>query len=102
MKVKILNTGFLKSLQVKHGKDSMLVLVTDGLSFVLNDQELIDIISSCETPIEAASVITDQALQFGSEDNATAVIVPFGAWGKFRNGFSIPYRFGRHLSSQRY
>ncbi|KAH3843448.1 protein phosphatase 1K, mitochondrial-like [Dreissena polymorpha] len=88
--------------KVKHGKDSMLVLVTDGLSFVLNDQELIDIIGSCETPIEAASVITDQALQFGSEDNATAVIVPFGAWGKFRNGGSIPYRFGRHLSSQRY
>ena len=89
--------------QVRHGGDSFLLLASDGLSFVLNDQELMDIISSCATPYEAASFITDQALQFGSEDNATAVVIPFGAWGKYRStGGAIPYSFGRNLSSNRY
>lgn len=28
------------------------------------------------TPKEAASFVADQALQFGSEDNSTAVVIP--------------------------
>ena len=89
--------------QVRHGQDAFLVLFTDGLSFVLDDQEIIDIISSCSDPREAASFITDQALQFGSEDNSTGMVIPFGAWGKYRQTMrSIPYSFGRNLSSHRY
>jgi len=81
------------------------VLETDGLSFVLNDQELVDIVRRCPTPTEAAEFVTDQALQFGSEDNCTAVVVPFGAWGKYKDSENIgkiPYSFGRQLTSHRY
>lgn len=80
-----------------------MVLITDGISFVMNDQELVDIVSCCEGPSEAAVLITDQALQFGSDDNATAVVVPFGAWGKYqRSTASIPYSLGRNFSGSRY
>lgn len=94
---------FCCNFQVRHGKDAFLVLLTDGLSFVLDDQEIMDIVGSCSGPQEAASFITDQALQFGSEDNSTGVVIPFGAWGKYRQTTrSIPYSFGRNLSSNRY
>ena len=77
--------------------------MTDGLSYVLSDQEICDIIISSAIPSEAASLVTDQALQFGSEDNVTAVIIPFGAWGKYRStARTIPYSFGRNFFSTRY
>ena len=70
-------------IQVKHGIDAFLVLLSDGVSYSINDQECIDFISQFDNPIEAAQLLTDQALHFGSEDNSTAVVVPFGAWGKY-------------------
>lgn len=94
---------FIRSIRIKHGKDAFLLLLTDGLSFVLRDQEMMDIVTSCATPAEAAKQVTDQALQFGSEDNSTAVVIPFGAWGKYQNTTrSIPYSFGRQLNSNRF
>ncbi|XP_023223017.1 protein phosphatase 1K, mitochondrial-like isoform X2 [Centruroides sculpturatus] len=92
-----------RSLQVKHGKDSFVILTTDGINVALSDQEICDSVNNCTTPAEAANFITDQAMQFGSQDNATAVIVPFGAWGKFQNYSGIKYNFGRTLThSSRY
>lgn len=94
---------FIATKNLKHGKDAFLVLTTDGVNFVLNDQELIDIICCCSTPQEAASFVTDQALQFGSEDNSTAVVIPLGAWGKYRTTMrAIPYSFGRNLVRGRF
>lgn len=94
---------FITTKNLKHGKDAFLILTTDGITFVLNDQELIDIICCCSTPKEAASFVADQALQFGSEDNSTAVVIPLGAWGKYRTTMrAIPYSFGRNLVRGRY
>ncbi|XP_063412558.1 protein phosphatase Mn(2+)-dependent 1K-like [Mytilus trossulus] len=73
---------YLTTKTLKHGKVAFLVLTTDGVNFVLNDQELVDIICCCSTPQEAASFVTDKALHFGSEDNSTAIVIPLGAWGK--------------------
>lgn len=39
-----------------------------------------------------------QAEQFGSEDNSTVVIVPFGAWGKYKNG-EMTFSFSRSFAS---
>ncbi|KFM78338.1 Protein phosphatase 1K, mitochondrial, partial [Stegodyphus mimosarum] len=69
-----------RSLEVKHGRDAFLILTTDGVNFAMSDQEICDAVNTCHDPAEGAGFVTDQALQFGSEDNATAVIVPFGAW----------------------
>lgn len=84
-------------LQIKHSRDSFLILTTDGVNFSMNDQEICDAVNTCNDPVEAAAFVTDQALQFGSEDNATAVIVPFGAWGKYQNRKKIALNFGRSL-----
>ena len=60
-------------------------MVTDGIHFVMNDQEICDAIINCHSTQEAADFLVDHALQFGSDDNASAVIVPFGQWGNFGN-----------------
>jgi len=70
-------------LQIQHGNDSFLVLTTDGVHSRLNNGEIIQVISSCINPHEAAKFLADQALLFGSEDNCSALIIPFGAWGKY-------------------
>ena len=61
------------------------MLVSDGVSYSINDQECIDFIGQFKAPSEAVELLTDQALHFGSEDNSTAVVVPFGAWGKYHS-----------------
>ncbi|XP_053274346.1 protein phosphatase 1K, mitochondrial [Pleuronectes platessa] len=62
--------------------DSFLALTTDGVNFIMNSQEICNVIHQCHDPKEAAQRISDQALQYGSEDNSTIIVVPFGAWGK--------------------
>ncbi|KAJ8336194.1 hypothetical protein SKAU_G00395370 [Synaphobranchus kaupii] len=68
-----------------HAHDAFLALTTDGINFIMNSQEICDVISQCHDPKEAAQRITEQALQYGSEDNTTALVVPFGAWGKHKS-----------------
>lgn len=94
---------YLFILQLKHGRDGFLILSSDGLNFVLNDNEVVDIVGICRNPHDAATFITDQALQFGTEDNTTVVVIPLGAWGKYRNTTRpIPYSFGRNLVGGRF
>ena len=71
----------VRKLKIKHGKDAFLVLTTDGINGVMSDQEICDVISRTEEPSEAAQALTDQALHYSSEDNATAIVVPLGSWG---------------------
>lgn len=44
------------------------------------------------------SVFLPQAAQYGTEDNSTIIIVPFGAWGKFKNSDSS-FSFSRSFVS---
>ncbi|XP_059210942.1 protein phosphatase 1K, mitochondrial [Centropristis striata] len=87
-----------RRLTVHHASDSFLALTTDGINFLLSDQEICDVISQCHDPTEAADVIAEQALQYGSEDNATIIIVPLGAWGKNQSSTNV-YSISRNLSS---
>ncbi|CAH1794714.1 unnamed protein product [Owenia fusiformis] len=92
-----------RSLEIKHGKDAFLILTSDGVNFVVSDQEIIDIVINCNSPKEGANLVADQALQFGSDDNVTTLIVPFGAWGKYANSArAVPYSFGRNIMTTRY
>ncbi|XP_033110125.1 protein phosphatase 1K, mitochondrial-like [Anneissia japonica] len=70
-----------KSVEIKHSKDSFLIFTTDGVHFVMTDQEICDAINQVDDPREAAHFIVDQAMQFGSDDNASAMVVPLGQWG---------------------
>ncbi|XP_029938635.1 protein phosphatase 1K, mitochondrial-like [Salarias fasciatus] len=85
-------------ISIQHANDSFLALTTDGINFLLSDQEVCDVIKRCPDPTEAAEVIAQQALQYGSEDNATIIVVPFGAWGKFPDSSAV-YSISRSFSS---
>ncbi|XP_061101343.1 protein phosphatase 1K, mitochondrial-like isoform X1 [Conger conger] len=74
-----------KRISIHHAHDAFLALTTDGINFIMNCQEICDVISQCHDPKEAAQRLTEQALQYGSEDNSTALVVPFGAWGKHKS-----------------
>lgn len=88
--------------QVRHGRDAFLLLVSDGITHVLNNQEIVDIACTCQTPKEATNHVCDQALHYGTEDNCTALVVPFGAWGKYANTKKIHFSFGRNTIGERY
>ena len=47
----------------------------------MSDQEICDVIQRTEDPNDAAHCLTDAALHYSSEDNATAIVVPLGSWG---------------------
>ncbi|KAG8134389.1 putative Protein phosphatase 1K protein [Naja naja] len=67
-----------------------------GINFMVNSQEICDFVNQCHDPTEAAHIITEQAMQYGTEDNSTAIVVPFGAWGKYKNS-EINFSFSRVL-----
>lgn len=87
-----------KRIKLHHADDSFLVLTTDGINFIVNSQEICDIINQCHDPKEAAQVLTEQAIQYGAEDNSTTIIVPFGAWGKHGSS-EVSFSFSRGFAS---
>ncbi|KAM4808740.1 protein phosphatase Mn(2+)-dependent 1K [Rhinophrynus dorsalis] len=87
-----------KRVKLHHTDDGFLVLTTDGINFIVNSQEICDIINMCHDPSEAAQVLAEQAIQYGTEDNSTAIVVPFGAWGKHKNS-EVNFSFSRGFAS---
>ncbi|KAK6540023.1 hypothetical protein TWF694_008856 [Orbilia ellipsospora] len=69
---------------VRHGGDfSFLVLMTDGISGTLSDQEVVDIVADSRTPDEGARQLVDYACTVTKEgDNASAMVVRLGGWEK--------------------
>ncbi|XP_059197943.1 protein phosphatase 1K, mitochondrial [Centropristis striata] len=97
------NTGVIaepetKRVSLHHAHDSFLALTTDGVNFIMNSQEICNVINQCHDPKEAAQRISDQALQYGSEDNSTVIVVPFGAWGKHKSS-DASFSFSRSVIS---
>lgn len=58
-----------------------LVLVSDGISNVITNQEIIDLCKGAKTPKEAADRVVDFAETLGGRDNMTAIVVPLLRWG---------------------
>ncbi|XP_017576600.1 protein phosphatase 1K, mitochondrial [Pygocentrus nattereri] len=83
---------------VHHAHDAFLALTTDGVNFIMSNQEICDVINQCYDPVEAAHIIAEQAVQYGSEDNSTVIVVPFGAWGKQQNS-KHSYSMSRNFAS---
>ena len=75
----------IKSHEISHGKDAFVVVTSDGINAVMSDSEIVNCITQADSPNDAAQYVTDSALNYASDDNATAIVVPFGAWGKFKN-----------------
>ncbi|KAK9719097.1 Protein phosphatase 2C 6 [Basidiobolus ranarum] len=60
---------------------AFMVLVTDGVTSVMTDQEIVDTVKTCPDPTSAALRIVTYAEQFGSDDNITAMVVRLPGWG---------------------
>ncbi|KAI6249164.1 Protein phosphatase 2C 4 [Erysiphe necator] len=66
---------------------SMLVLVSDGVSGSLNDQEIVDIVKEAKTPEQGAREVVGFATEVSKNgDNATCLVVRLGGWEKRREG----------------
>jgi len=63
---------------------AFVVLVSDGVTSEVSDDELVDLARNAKDPKEAADRILAYAEEMGSEDNATAIVVPLAGWGKIQ------------------
>jgi protein phosphatase PTC6 len=73
--------------ELGEGEYSFLVLVSDGVSAVIGDQEICDLVKECKTPDEASKELVAFVDEVGeSGDNATALVVRLGGWEKRGDG----------------
>ena len=67
------------------GKDwAFLVFVSDGITCMASNEEIVDLARNAKTPKEAAQNILAYAEELGSEDNSTVIVVPLAGWGTVR------------------
>jgi protein phosphatase PTC6 len=59
---------------------AFMVLVSDGISSVVSDQEIVDLARGATSPKHAAKRILSFAEEMGSSDNLTAIVLPFAGW----------------------
>jgi len=82
-----------------------LVMVSDGISSVLSDQEVVDLARDAPDPKSAAANILAFAEELGAEDNATALVVPLAGWGNIQGPDMTKslreYRRGQAVGSER-
>lgn len=67
---------------------SFLVLVSDGVSGALEDQEIVDVVKEAKTPDQASRDLVSLATGIGGgqADNATALVVRLGGWERRGEG----------------
>lgn len=78
----VIATPEIQQLKLDHKTDSFIVLHTDGVSHVMSDKEITDVVRTCPDAEHAANILTSCAIQYGSEDNITAVVIPLRLWPK--------------------
>ena len=71
----------MRTVQINQDQDNFLALVSDGISAVMTTNEAVNIMNSCVDPQESVDMVTTCAAQFGSEDDNTAVLLPFRSFG---------------------
>ncbi|KAG5978834.1 hypothetical protein E4U55_005887 [Claviceps digitariae] len=66
---------------------SFLVLISDGVSGTLSDQEIVDVVKEARTPEEGARKVVDFATEVSRDgDNATCQVVRLGGWERRSEG----------------
>ncbi|WWD18647.1 hypothetical protein CI109_103100 [Kwoniella shandongensis] len=58
-----------------------LILVTDGITSLISDQEIVDLARRSIDPTRAAKTIVHFAEDLGANDNVTCIVVPLPGWG---------------------
>jgi len=78
---------------------AFMVLVSDGISSVVSDQEIVDLARGATSPKHAANRIQSFAEDMGSSDNMTAIVLPFSGWGQ-TSGHDRTKKLREYRSSQ--
>ena len=60
----------LRSVRIKHGKDQFLAFTSDGINFVMRDEEVVDCINKCEGAKEGAARLVDQVRNTQAKEQA--------------------------------
>ena len=77
----------VRRLELGPAEYSFLVLVSDGVSGVIGDQEIADIVKEAKTPELAAREVVSFATEVSIDaDNATALVVRLGGWERRSEG----------------
>lgn len=58
------------------------MFVSDGVSSMLSDDEVVDLARDARDPKAGADKILAFAQELGGDDNATAIVVPLAGWGQ--------------------
>ena len=58
----------------KDNPAAFIVLVTDGITSVMSDQEVVDFVKQYNNPSVSAKKLVDAADQLQSDDNTTAIV----------------------------
>ena len=77
----------IRRIELAAAEYSFMVLVSDGISGTLSDQEVVDIIKEARTPDQGAKDVVAFATEVSMEgDNATCLVVRLGGWERRSEG----------------
>lgn len=77
----------ITTVQLAAGEYSFLVLMSDGISGTLSDQEIVDIVKEAKTPEQASRDVVNFATEVSEDaDNATCLVVRLGGWERRSEG----------------
>ncbi|EME84177.1 uncharacterized protein MYCFIDRAFT_133445 [Pseudocercospora fijiensis CIRAD86] len=77
----------LTTVEIPPAGYAFIVLVSDGVSGHLEDQEIVDIVKEAKTPDQASKDLVSFAVETaGDADNATALVVRLGGWERRNEG----------------
>lgn len=60
---------------------AFIVLCTDGITSVMSDQEIVDVVKGVHEPSDAAKQIVSFAESIGTDDNSSCLVVRLSGWG---------------------
>jgi protein phosphatase PTC6 len=74
-------------LELAPAEYSFMVLISDGVSGTLSDQEIVDVVKEAKTPEQGARDVVSFATEVSKEgDNATCLVVRLGGWERRSEG----------------
>ncbi|KAI1614840.1 protein phosphatase [Exophiala viscosa] len=77
----------IKRVELGPAEYSFMVLMSDGISGTLEDQEVVDIVKEAKTPEQASRDVVNFATEVSTEgDNATCLVVRMGGWERRQEG----------------
>jgi len=95
----------VKTKLIESSQWAFMVLVSDGISSVVSDQEIVDLTRGATSPKHAANRILSFAEEMGSSDNLTAIVLPFAGWshvsGPDQTKNLRAYRSGQMIGAER-